>query len=328
VLAERLRASGIAVGPDELVLCHGASQGIALALRLFAGPGDAVALEEPTYHNVLAAVAGLGLRAAPIPMRDGGLDLAAAERTLARPEVKVLYTIPSFHNPLGTTTSPGHRRALLEIAARCGKPVIEDGYEIDLRFDGRPVPPLAALDTSGLVVHLHSFSKSLFPGVRVGAVAARGRLVEALLALKRATDLSDAMPLQAALAEFVASGAYDRHLVRLRRVLRARRDALCEALAEHLPEGALWARPEGGTQLWVDLPGGIDTTDLLADAIGAGVLFAPGSQFFCDGRSSSGLRLAFAMADEASIRRGVAALGTLARRQLAEGSRPPAGIQV
>ena len=120
VLAERLRASGIAVGPDELVLCHGASQGIALALRLFAGPGDAVALEEPTYHNVLAAVAGLGLRAAPIPMRDGGLDLAAAERTLARPEVKVLYTIPSFHNPLGTTTSPGHRRAVVARHGRLG----------------------------------------------------------------------------------------------------------------------------------------------------------------------------------------------------------------
>ena len=115
VLAERLRASGIATSAEELVLCHGASQGIALALRLFAGPGDAVALEEPTYQNALAAVAGLGMRPAPIPMREGGLDLAVAERTLARPEVKVLYTIPSFHNPLGTTTSPGHRRALLEI---------------------------------------------------------------------------------------------------------------------------------------------------------------------------------------------------------------------
>ena len=328
VLAERLRASGIAVSADELVLCHGASQGIALALRLFAEPGDAIALEEPTYHNVLAAVVGLGLRAAPIAMREGGLDLAAAERTLARPDVKVLYTIPSFHNPLGTTTSREHRRALLEIAARCGKPVIEDGYELDLRLEGRPVPSLAALDVAGLVVHLHSFSKSLFPGVRVGAVAARGRLVEALLALKRATDLSDAMPLQAALAEFVASGAYDRHLVRLRRVLRARRDALCDALAEHLPEGASFARPEGGTQLWVELPGGIDTADLLADAIGAGVLFAPGSQFFCDGRASSGMRLSFAMADEASIRRGVAALGALACRRRASGARPAAGIQV
>jgi DNA-binding transcriptional MocR family regulator len=206
--------------------------------------------------------------------------------------------------------------------------VIEDGYEQDRRFEGRPVPPLAALDAAGLVVHLHSFSKSLFPGVRVGAVVARGRLVDALLALKRATDLSDAMPLQAALAEFVASGAYDRHLGRLRRVLRARRDALCETLARELPRAPVFARPEGGTQLWVDLGGGIDTSDLLADAIGAGVLFAPGSQFYADGRPSSALRLAFAMADEAAIRRGVGALGRLVARRLAAGPRPAAGVQV
>jgi GntR family transcriptional regulator/MocR family aminotransferase len=328
VLAARLAEAGIRVGADELVLCNGASQGISLAVRLFAGPEDVVALEEPTYQNALAAVAGLGLRTAPIPMREAGLDLAVLDRTLARPEVRVLYTIPSFHNPLGVTTALGHRRALLEIAARHGKPVIEDGYEQDLRFEGRPVPPLAALDAAGLVVHLHSFSKSLFPGVRVGAVVARGRLVDALLALKRATDLSDAMPLQAALAEFVASGAYDRHLGRLRRVLRARRDALCETLARELPRAPVFARPEGGTQLWVDLGGGIDTSDLLADAIGAGVLFAPGSQFYADGRPSSALRLAFAMADEAAIRRGVGALGRLVARRLAAGPRPAAGVQV
>jgi DNA-binding transcriptional MocR family regulator len=328
VLAARLREAGVAVDADDLVLCHGASQGISLAVRLFAGPEDVVALEEPTYNNVLATVAGLGLRTAPVPMREGGLDLAALDRTLARPEVRVLYTIPTFHNPLGTTTALGHRRALLEIAARHGKPVIEDAYQMDLRFEGRPVPPLAALDGAGLVVHLYSFSKSLFPGVRVGAVAARGRLLEALLALKRATDLSDAMPLQAALAEFVASGAYDRHLAKLRRVLRARRDALFEALERELPDAAVSTRPEGGTQVWVDLGGGIDTSDLLADAIGAGVLFAPGSLFHCDGRASSGLRLAFAMADEAAIRHGVAALGQLVAKRLASGPRPAAGVQV
>ncbi len=328
VLAARLRDAGVAIGPDELVLCHGASQGISLAVRLFAGPEDVVALEEPTYNNVLATLAGLGLRTQPIPMREAGLDLAALDRTLARPEVKLLYTIPSFHNPLGTTTALSHRRALLEIAARHGKPVVEDGYEMDLRFEGRAVPPLAALDGAGLVVHLHSFSKSLFPGVRVGAVAARGRQIEALLALKRVTDLSDAMPLQAALAEFVASGAYDRHLARLRAVLRGRRDALLDAVARHLPGARVWTRPQGGTQVWVDLGHGIDTSDLLADAVGAGVLFAPGSQFHHDGRPSSGLRLAFAMADEAAIGRGVAALGSLVARRLAVGPRPVVGARI
>ena len=199
-----MRRSGIDVSADQLVLTHGASQGISLAMRLFARPGDTIALEEPTYNNVLATALGLGLRTTPIPMRENGLDLAVLERALGRPEVKLLYTIPAYHNPLGTTASTAHGRAVLEVAARCGKPVLEDAYEMDLHFAGRPPTPLAALDASGLVVHLFSFSKSLFPGVRVGSIVARGRLVDALLALKRATDHSDAMPLQAALAEFAA----------------------------------------------------------------------------------------------------------------------------
>ena len=314
-LARHLRGAGIEVDAGELLLCHGASQGISLALRLFAEPGDWIALEEPTYHNALASAFALGLRTAPVPMGEGGLDLAVLERTLRRPEVKLLYTIPTFHNPMGITASLEHRRALLEIAARCGKPVVEDAYEIDLRFTGRAVPPLAALDASGLVVHLSSFSKSLFPGVRVGAIAARGRALDALLALKRATDHSDSMPLQAALAQFLDEGHYERHLSRLRRVLRSRCEALTGALEANLPEGARFTRPEGGYQVWVELPEGIDTSELLADAARAGVLFTPGSQFHCDGRPSSALRLSFAMADEAALRRGAQALARVARER-------------
>lgn len=326
VLAARLRAAELRVETGDLVLCHGASQGISLALRLFAEPGDAVALEEPTYNNVLAAVTGLGLEPVAVPMRDDGPDLAVLARVLERPEVKLFYTMPTFHNPMGITTSLAHRRALLEVAVRCGKPVVEDAYETDLHLDGRVAPPLAALDRSGLVVHLSSFSKSLFPGARVGAVAARGRLVDALLSLKQATDLSDAMPLQAALAELVASGAYDRHLARLRRVLRARRDALLEALAEHMPAGTRWNEPEGGYQVWVELPEGVDTSELLPDAVAAGVLFAPGAQFNHDGRPSRHLRLTFAMADEAALRRGAEALGEVLRRRGGSGRRDPVPI--
>jgi DNA-binding transcriptional MocR family regulator len=309
-------------------LCHGASQGISLVLRLFAESGDAVAVEEPTYSNVLSAAFGLGLRPVPLPMREEGVDLGALDRALARPEVKLLYTIPTFHNPMGTTTALAHRRALLELAARHAKPVVEDAYEADLRIDGRPVPPLAALDASGLVVHLSSFSKSLFPGVRVGAVTARGRLLDALLALKQATDLSDSLPLQAALAEFVASGAYDRHLARLRRVLRGRRDALLSALARCMPEGSRWTRPEGGYQVWLELPGGVDTSELLADAVGAGVLFAPGAQFHHDGRPSACLRLSFAMAGERELERGVEALASVLRRRLERGARRAVRVPV
>lgn len=320
-LAARLREAGVAADADSLVLTQGASEGITLALRLFAEAGDAVAVEEPTYHNVLTALVALGLRAAPIPVRDGEPDLAVLGRELARPDVRCFYTMPTFHNPLGTTTSLAHRRALLALAARAGKPVIEDAYEMDLRYAGHPVPPLAALAGSGLVVQLFSFSKSLFPGARVGSVFARGRALEGLLAIKQSTDLGGALVLQAALADFVTRGDYDRHLAKLRRTLRARRDALLAALAAEMPAGARWTTPEGGHQVWVELPGEIDTRDLLADAASRGVLFAPGAQFHHDGRPSSGLRLSIAIADEASIRRGVAALAAAVKERLARGGR-------
>ena len=321
VLASRLRSAGVLVGPESVVLCHGASQGISLALRLYADAGDAVAVEEPTYHNVLATLLGLGLRAVPVPMRADGADLDAVDRALRRPEVRCFYTIPTFHNPLGTTTGLAHRRELLAIAERTGKPLVEDAYEMDLRFAGRPVPPLAGLDESGLVVQLVSFSKSLFPGLRAGALVARGRAVEALLALKHATDLGGALPLQAALADFVRSGAYDRHLAGLRRRLRSRRDALLEALAAEMPSGVSWTTPEGGYQVWLALPEPLDSRDVFAEAARAGVLVAPGHQFHHDGRPSRGLRLTFAQADEEAIRRGVALLAGVvrARQQAARG---------
>jgi DNA-binding transcriptional MocR family regulator len=320
VLAERLCGFGVIVGPDSLVLSSGASQGISLAMRLFAESGDTVAIEAPTYHNALSTMIGLDLSAAPVPMRPTGPDLDALDRQLSRPEVKAFYTIPTFHNPMGISTSLAHRRDLLAIAARHGKPVIEDAYEMDLRFAGRPIPPLAALDETGLVVQLTSFSKSLFPGVRAGALVARGRAVDALLVLKHATDLGGTLPLQAALADFVRTGAYDRHLVALRRRLRSRRDAMIETLAGEMPDGVTWTIPEGGYQIWLELPEPLDSLDLHAEAMRAGVLFAPGYQFHYDGRPSRGLRLTIALADETAIRRGVAVLARLVRERLAAGT--------
>lgn len=316
VLARRFERAGMAVAEDEVVLCHGASQGISLALRLFAEPGDAIAVEEPTYGNVLATLAALGLEAVPVPMTQEGPDPVELEAALGRPGVKAFYTIPSFHNPLGTSMTIGRRREVLAIAAAAGKPVIEDAYQMDLHHEGQGAPTLFSLDRDGRVVHLYSFSKSLFPGVRVGSIAARGRLVEGLVALKHATHLSDALPLQAGLAEFLREGSYDRHLRRVRRVLRARACALVAALGQVMPRGVRFTRPEGGFQLWLELPEALDSAELLPEAARAGVLFAPGRLFLVDGRPSPGMRLGFAQADLPAIDRGVRALASVIRRRL------------
>jgi DNA-binding transcriptional MocR family regulator len=321
ILAARFSRQGMQTEAADVTLCQGASQGIALALRLFTRPGDAVAVEEPTYTNVLAALRSVGLVPVPVPMRDSGLDLGSLERVLARPDVKLLYTIPTFHNPMGTTSPASHRRELLALAARSGTPVVEDAYEMDLRFEGREVPSLAALDPHGIVVHLYSLSKSLFPGARVGAITARGRAVEGLRALRHATDLGGSLVVQAAVADLVGRGAYDRHLTGLRRTLRSRARVLLEALEAEMPAGTRWTRPAGGYQTWVELPAPVDTRELLADAMRAGVLFAPGTVFQHDGRASSGLRLTVAQVDEERIRKGVGILAEVAHQRLRAGAR-------
>ena len=316
VIAARLAGHGVSVAAEELVICQGASQGIALALRLFASAGDEIAVEEPTYHHVHAALAALGMTARAVPMTHEGPDLEVLDEVLARPGVRAFYTMPSFHNPMGISTPVKAREALVRLARKHGKPVIEDGFEMDLRFEGKQLPPLAALDTDGYVVHLFSFSKSLFPGVRVGAITARGDAVDGLIALKHATDLSGVPVLQAAVAEFVRDGAYDRHLKRLRGALRERRDALLEGLGEHMPAEARWTRPEGGYQVWLELPDQLDTRRLHGPASEAGVIFAPGYQFNHDGRRSSAMRLTTALASPEEIRRGIPILGRLVQRHL------------
>ncbi len=329
-VAQRLLELGIGVSPSDLVLCHGASQGLALAIRLFAGQGDTIAVESPTYHNMLATLVGFGVRAAAVPMLETGPDLDALDSLLARPDVKAFYTIPTFHNPMGTTTTVAHRRALLRVAARHGKPVIEDAFEMDLRLRGRRVPPLAALDESGAVVHLSSFSKSLFPGVRTGAIAARGRAVEALTALKHASDLADSLPLQAAMDAFVRAGLYDRHLARLKPVLKGRLEALLEALGALMPEGTRFTEPEGGYQVWVELPYEVDTRDLVADAAREGVLFAPGSHFLPDRGPSRGLRLTIARCEASEIKPAIEALARAsdAARETTIPDPPTAGVHL
>ncbi len=320
VVAEHLREHGIAAAPDDVVPCQGASQGLSLVVRAFAEPGEAVAVEEPTYQAALGILMGLGLRPEPVPTRvagpDPGVDLDALARALAQPSVKAFYTMPTFHNPLGITTNREHRRRLLEIAATAGKPVVEDACAIDLRFRGKAVPPLAALDESGLVLPLFSFSKSLFPGVRCGAVLARGQAGEALRALKRATDLGDAGALQAAVATFVRAGHYRRHLQQWRKTLSERCEAMQKAIEEFFPAALEWTVPEGGYQFWVATPPELEVRSIYTAALRAGVLIAPGDLFHVSGRRAQGFRLVFAQTATDEIREGVARLAQVIHEQL------------
>jgi GntR family transcriptional regulator/MocR family aminotransferase len=319
VLVDRLARVGIQTDVDDVVITGGSTQGVAIAARLFCDPGDAVVVESPSYPGAATIFLAAGLRLAPVPMGPAGLDLDALDTLLARGGVRLVYTMPSFHNPLGISTSLDHRRRLLEITARHGVPVLEDDFEHDLRVRGRAAPPLKALDRTGNVVYVSTFSKVLFPGVRVGWLVADRRVSEAATVLNRALDLASSPVLQAALAQFCRVGGYDRHVKRITREIERRFTAAEAALARHLPEGTTFTRPEGGFVVWVTLPAAIDTLAMLPAARAAGVVYAPGQTFFADGRRSSALRFSVAQASVDEIERGVRALGEVVRAELPRG---------
>jgi DNA-binding transcriptional MocR family regulator len=203
-------------------------------------------------------------------------------------------------------------------------PIVEDDFEKDLRLRGRGAPPLRALDARGRVVYVGTFSKALFPGVRIGWLLAPRGIADAAVRLKRTLDLTTSPLLQAGLVQFLREGAYDRHLRRVVPELRRRVDAALRALEGVLPEGSRVRAPEGGYLLWVELPDALDTQALLPEAKRAGVVYAPGQSFFPDGRRSSALRLAVANASVPEIERGVGALGEVVRAALRSARRAPA----
>lgn len=304
---------GAAASPEQILITSGAQQGIDLVLRAFAEPGSTVAVAVPTYHNLFALlkVHGLGL----LPLAPDGADLEAA---LARPDVRLLYVMPTFHNPTGVTLDLAHREALMRVVARSRVPVLEDEFEQELRFTGKPLPSLQSLDPRGLTVTVRTFSKGLFPGVRIGWLSAAPEVLARCAALKRTLDLESSTLLQAALAEFIGEGAFTRHLRGLRAELRARHAAAQKLLSRLLPPGSRWTEPQGGYALWVELPPALDGESIAAAAAARGVLVTPGARFDPRGQPSSTLRLSLSRSDLSAIEAGLELLGAVARAQLGE----------
>jgi DNA-binding transcriptional MocR family regulator len=219
--------------------------------------------------------------------------------------------------------SPGRCRQLLDLARRFDLLILEDGVCSELRYEGRPIPSLCALDGEGRVVYVNSFSKFLLPGIRVGYLVAPRRLAERLVTVKQSADLFTSSLMQRALAEYLARGYLAAHLETVREVYRGRRDAMLAGLARYMPGEARWTTPQGGLCLWVTLPESISAAQLYLTAIDHGVAFAVGSVFYPQSPDSSSLRLNFAAHSPAQIDEGLRRLGRAVREQLRRSSEMP-----
>jgi len=327
-IAKRMREHGVDACPDNILVTEGALHGVDLVSRLLAAPGRAALCEDPTYPGALAAFAASGLRALPVPDDEEGMDPAALRSALAREgrDAAFVYLMPSFRNPTGRLTGQRRREELLSVCGESGVPILEDGFEEELGFLGNAVRPLASMDPGNGVIYVGTLSKSLFPGIRLGWIAASEEWVRPLVALRAATSLGGNMMAQAAAAAFWDSGAYATHLRRVSRAFSRRLRAAQSAAARHLPACARLAEAAGGYLLWVRLPGGPgqEAARIEAGVMDAcrreGVAAAPGSPFYAETSPGPALRLCIASLDEEEIEEGFRRLGAALDKVFRTGS--------
>jgi 2-aminoadipate transaminase len=331
-LQARLRRDGMAVELDELLITNGCQQSLDLLRRTLVAPGDVVVCENPTYTGRWHVFESPGIRLIGAPVGADGMDLNFLEAVLSQNKVKVILASPTFQNPTGRTMPLAARQRLLELATHAQVPLVEDDIYGALRYRGRELPPLKALDTAGLVIHLNSFSKVGFPGLRVGYVVASRRVIERLRQAKQQADLHTNLLGQAVLEEFGRRGWLDKLIRRTKSLYSHKLDVFCRAAQQFLPDGAKWDTPEGGMSVWVELPPGLDAGELLVKARDRGVIFAPARYFYFQNPQHNAFRLCFTTSTDEQIQVGVKILGELLKEgisKLPAGGKPvPAGSGV
>jgi 2-aminoadipate transaminase len=314
------RRHGVEAGPENILITAGASQAIALVCQAVVEPGDVVIVEGPTFAGSLRTIQAFGPEIVTVPVDEEGLVTAALAETLARlaragRRVKLLYTIPTFQNPTGATLSLARRQELLDLAARYQVLILEDDAYYELRFEGEPLPPLYALDRSGLVVRVNTLSKILAAGVRLGWITAAPPLLRAFRLLKLDGGTS---PFASHIAAAYLERHLETHLEDLIAVYRQKRDALLGALATEVGDRATWSRPAGGFFVWLRLPPSVDGQTLLRLARAEGVAYLPGPLCFPDGRGWEFVRFAFSYETPERLVEGVRRFGRALRRALGE----------
>jgi 2-aminoadipate transaminase len=302
------------VDSSRVLLTNGSLQGFVFLAQHFAREGR-VLVEAPTYDRPLKILHEHRVEVTAVPQDEDGLDVDALEHELRNPtgtRPSFLYTIPTFQNPSGRTLPLERRRRLIELAREHELLIFEDDPYGLIRFEGDPVPALFELAGGEGVLHSSSFSKTVAPGVRVGYFVFPEQLAREIELLAASTYITPVLLAEATVYEFLRSGRFEPNLERVRALLRARRDAMLDALESHFGDAATWSKPEGGYFLWVDFADGVAGTDVLERATAAGVTFIAGTDFFPTGAGgANSARFAFSYVSPEEITEGIRRLAAV-----------------
>jgi 2-aminoadipate transaminase len=322
-LANWGRTQGLELNEENVIVTTASQQGLELVSKIFIDPGDLVVVELPSYLGGLNAFTSYRANLVTIPLDDEGMkvDLLGGkleELHSSGQMPKFIYTVPDFQNPAGVTMSTERRKKLLELCYQYDLPLVEDTPYRELRFEGIAPPDLLSLDDKGHVISLHTFSKILLPGMRLGWTIGPKEIIDKMELAKQSMDLCSPSFTQAIVLRYMNRGLLEPQIQRVTKVYRRKRNAMLEALETFMPKvpGIHWTRPEGGLFLWVTLPEKIDTQDLFAEAVKRDVAYVAGKAFCADGGGENSMRLNFSFPTEEAIREGIRRLAEAVKVKL------------
>ena len=320
-----LRQQGIEATREHLLVTTASQQGLDLLCKAFFDPGDVLFCELPTYLGAAQAFSLFQIDTVGVLLEDDGMSIEDLEKKIAETKaagkrMKGIYVIPDFQNPTGITLSLEKRKQILEIAKREDLLIFEDNPYGHLRFEGEAIPSIYSMDTEGRVIMMITFSKILSAGLRLAVmISPQPDLMDALVRTKQATDLCTSKLTQHLAARYMLDYGLEGHLEEIRPIYREKRNAMIEALEKYMPkdEGIRWTHPDGGLFIWVWLPDGIDTKEMLPQAVAKKVAYVPGAAAFVDGSGHNTMRLSFSSSTPEKIDEGIRRLSVVVKAEIA-----------
>ena len=303
---------------DQTIITTGGQQGIELACKALCNEGDVVICENPSFIGALNAFRSNGCETVGVPLADDGIDTEALEETMkANPKAKILYLIPTFHNPGGITSTLENRKKVYEIALKHSLIIIEDNPYGELRFAGENVPTIKSFDTEGIVLYCSSFSKILSAGMRVGFIRGPREIIQKMVIAKQVEDVHTNNFFQMLCYRFITEYDLDGHIEKIRELYRSKCNLMLDTLDKNLPACIKYTRPEGGLFIWCTLPDEVDAAEFVKKALEKKVAVVPGATFNADQNApSQSFRLNYSTPSDEDIVRGVEILGEVAREMI------------
>lgn len=322
-IAKMVRKDGMNINADEVLITHGSQQGLDLISKVFIDPGSTVIMEAPTYLGAINAFKNFGANVEEVPIDNDGMIPDALEEKLDELDKKnvrprLVYIMPTFHNPAGVTLPENRRRKIMEIVSTRNLLLVEDDPYGKLRYSGEDIPTMKSMDKDGRVIYLATFSKLMSPGFRMAFTIASGNLMRKLVLAKQATDLCSNSFGQYVSAEFISRGLLEKHIPNIIRIYRSRRDAMLKTLNENFPSEVEWTKPDGGMFVWATCPEKINTTLMFHDALMENVAYVTGASFYAKNVVHRNMRLNFSYCREELIFEGIKRLANVLKKKLNE----------